>query len=302
MRTLAGAVLALVLPAAAAAQESAAFLKIGVGARAVGMGGAFTAVADDVNALAWNPAGLAFVDARQVGLTHTQHVAGTRFNFLGLVQPTRFGTFALGGRHLSQGRIDGRDAEGRPTGSFSAADGAVELAYGLKLFNGAYLGWGVKYLSSRIAEASAQTYAVDLGSMYELAPLGPGLPRLGLAVLNIGPGMRFLDERTPLPLTLAAGLGYRLPAGLILALDFRHRPYGNTSEVSVGTEYAVLPTFAFRAGYGAGRGLSGGSGLAALRGLAGGFGLRIYGYHLDYSITPFGELGNTQRFSVQAKF
>lgn len=302
MRILAPAVLVLALPAAAAAQESAAFLKIGVGARAVGMGGAFTAVADDVNAIAWNPAGLAAVESRGLGLTHTQHIAGTRFNFLGLVQPTRWGTFAAAGRHLSQGSMDGRDAQGRPTGSFRAADGAVELAYGLRIFPGALLGCGVKYISSKIAEASARSYAVDLGTLYELAPLGPGVPRLGLAVLNIGPGMRFLEERTPLPLTLAVGLGYRLPVGLTLALDYRHRANGDASEVSVGTEYLVLPVFAVRAGYGSGKGLSGGTGVSRLTGLAGGFGLRIHGYHLDYSITPFGELGNVQRFSVQAKF
>ena len=41
-----------------AVQEGAAFLKLGVGARAVGMGGAYTAIADDVNSMGWNPAGI----------------------------------------------------------------------------------------------------------------------------------------------------------------------------------------------------------------------------------------------------
>src|SRR4051794_22299869 len=57
----------LLLPFLAAAQESASFLKIGVGARALGMGGAFTAIADDVTAMSWNPGGLGGLKQRELG-------------------------------------------------------------------------------------------------------------------------------------------------------------------------------------------------------------------------------------------
>ena len=54
---------------------------------------------------------------------------------------------------------------------------------------------------------------------------------------------------------------------------------------------------------GSAKAVSGGSGgLSALCGLAAGFGVKAYGYSLDYAITPFGELGNVQRLSLGARF
>ena len=299
MRILIALAIALALPTALAAQESASFLKIGVGARALGMGGAFTAIADDAAAIAWNPAGLAGLRQREIGFMHAEMVENTHFDYFGLAQPARGGTFGVGVRHLSQGTIQGRDSSGRPTDGYSASDTAVDLSYGFKSSERLRLGGGVKIIHSTIAEASAQSLALDLGSVYECSYFGPGVPRLGLAVQNIGPGMKFLDERSPLPLTVASGVGYRLPSGLTVAVDYRHRPYSRASELNLGTEYAVLGSFAVRAGYAS---MVGGAGSSALKGFAGGFGLTARGYSLDYSITPFGELGNAHRLSIGARF
>lgn len=161
----------------------------------------------------------------------------------------------------------------------------------------------MKYVQSVIGSDSASTLAVDLGGQYSLASAGPGTPLLGIAVQNLGRGLRFADQTDPLPLTVAVGAGYRLPAGLILALDYKQRPHARTSEVGFGTEYAILTGFALRAGYGTGQVLNNGAGdMSALNGMAGGFGLKMSSYSLDYSITPFGTLGNAQRFSFGARF
>lgn len=302
-RVPAVALLALWLTAPLAAEESAAFLKIGVGARALGMGGAYTAVAEDVSAIAWNPAGLAGLSKTEFGATHAELFANTRYDFLGLARPTRFGTWGAGAAYLSQGKLEGRDEAGKAVGNFDASDLALQLSYASRLPWGIGLGGNVKYVDSRVGDEGARTFAVDIGGMYQLGPLGPGTPQLGLAVQNLGPGMRFLDTTSPLPLTLAVGAAYRLPVGIILAVDYRHRPYGPVSDVSVGTEYAILSAFALRAGYGTARSINGERGsLAGLNGFAAGFGVRFYSLGLDYSMTPFGELGNVQRFSLGARF
>jgi long-subunit fatty acid transport protein len=304
MRKIILALLLFALPGAAYASETASFLKLGVGARAVGMAGAYTAIADDVNALAWNPAGLSALEKRELGAMHAEMTEQTRYGFAGYAQPSKYGTFAVGGVYLDHGNIDGRDANGRPTGYYSASDQAVSLGFGSRLETGLRLGANVKYIRGSIAGTSAQSCAFDFGGQYALAELGPGVPLLGLAVQNLGPGLKFQDRTSQLPLTVAVGVGYRMPKGLTMAMDFKQRPHAKQSEFSAGAEYALLTHFALRAGYTTTQAESGSSmgDFSALNGFATGLGFKMKGYRLDYSFTPMGELGNVQRFSLAAKF
>lgn len=297
--------LVLGLASAAAAQESAAFLKLGAGARALGMGGAYTAVADDASGPAWNPAGLSAMSRPEVAATHAALPNQTRYDFLGYAQPLGRGTLGAAASYLSQGSLDGRDASGRPTGGFSASDAAFSVSYAPRLAGPARIGGGFKYVRSAISDVSAQTFAVDLGGQYALGGWGPGRAHLGLAVLNIGPGMRFLDKSQPLPLTLAAGVAYRLPAGILAAFDAKHRPHGDGTELGVGAEYAMLGNFSLRTGFSRTAGpaaASLGAQASAFAGFAAGFGLKARSYSLDYSMTPFGDLGAAQRISLGARF
>jgi hypothetical protein len=304
----AAALLAMTLlaPLPASAQDSAAFLKLGVGARAMGMGGAYTAVADDVNAVYWNPAGLSRLTQPAAGATHADLFANTRYDFLAYAQPTRYGAFAAAAGYLSQAAIPGRDNAGTPAGNYNASDAAVYLAYAHRVpsISGLGLGGGIKYIRSTIADASAQSWAFDLGACY--APrgsAGSGGPAFALAVTNLGPGMKFLDQNSPLPLTIAWGGAYRLPFDMLLALDYKYRPHDHPGEVGIGAEYQLNPNFAVRAGYDSKTAKSDGKGgFAALSGFTAGFGINIHSYSLDYSIAPMGELGNVQRFSLAARF
>ena len=66
---------------------SAKFLSIGVGSSAVGMGGAFTAVADDATAMYWNPAGLSFHNTKEIYFNHANWIADISFDYFGLTLP-----------------------------------------------------------------------------------------------------------------------------------------------------------------------------------------------------------------------
>jgi hypothetical protein len=73
------------------------FLNTGVGARPMGMGGAFTALCDDVHAVYWNPAGLVHAPGRQVLFMHAESFGGlVRQDYLGLVLPLKTAHSALG--------------------------------------------------------------------------------------------------------------------------------------------------------------------------------------------------------------
>ncbi|PCI38947.1 MAG: hypothetical protein COB53_04060, partial [Elusimicrobia bacterium] len=156
---------------------------------------------------------------------------------------------------------------------------------------------------SEIGPFSAQTIAFDLGAKKKI----PGRPlTLGAAVLNIGKGMQFLDQVDPLPLTFSVGAAYRIANTLNLAVDVRHDVHAGRFDVGIGSEYAVLPSFSLRAGYASqfdGASSGGTGGLSGqIGGLGGGFGIRRNGYRADYTFTPFGALGNLQRFSFGASF
>ena len=180
----------LALPLPALGQETAAFLKIGVGARALGMGNAYTAVADDVSAMAWNPAGLARISRPELGATHAELTTDTRYDFVGFAQPTKLGTFGAAANYLSQGTIEGRDVNGAPAAGYTASDEAVNLSFASRMTSALGLGANVKYIRSSIADASAQSYALDLGGQY--CPLairpGPGLPCWAWRSRTWGPG------------------------------------------------------------------------------------------------------------------
>jgi hypothetical protein len=128
---------------------------------------------------------------------------------------------------------------------------------------------------------------------------------LGAAIQNLGPGLKFLDERSSLPLTFAAGAAYRFPIGLALAADARLRPHSHIQEFGIGTEYTALKALTFRGGW-LGTRTTGSSPSRARavvpQGFAAGIGLRISTFNLDYSFQPAGELGNAQRISVGSKF
>ena len=73
------------------------FLSVGAGARALGMGGAFVAVADDGTAAYWSPGGLSSLERREVDFMHSQQFDNlVKTNFISYVHPTsNWGTFGI---------------------------------------------------------------------------------------------------------------------------------------------------------------------------------------------------------------
>jgi hypothetical protein len=97
-RAIARSLLAMTLAVLAASPAAATkyageFMKIPVGARAVGMGGAFSAVADDATAPYWNPAGMVYLPYREGFLQHAEQFGSlVNHNFGGVVMPLKSGT------------------------------------------------------------------------------------------------------------------------------------------------------------------------------------------------------------------
>jgi len=293
-------VVVVLLAGAARGAETASYLDIGVGARALGMGGAYTALADDAHSVYWNPAGLARLEKREVAASHSELGNSTRHDFLVYAHPTSQAVLAGALTYLSQGAIAGRDAAGRPTGGYDASDAALAFAAGRKT-DVVDLGVSVKYLRSHIAGTEAQGFALDAGLRREV-PAGGGKVVLGAALRNVGPGLKFESQRNDLPLRAALGGAYRFASGHALAVDLQNGPRGAGTEGGAGGEYKAFEGVFLRLGYTSKSAAVAGSGFDAARGLTLGLGLRKDGFGLDYAAQAAGELGSTHRFTLSARF
>ncbi|OGS40809.1 MAG: hypothetical protein A2506_05945 [Elusimicrobia bacterium RIFOXYD12_FULL_66_9] len=285
----------LLVPGATWAAETASFLTVGAGARALGMGGAYSALGEDADSLYWNPAGLARLERKDVAASHTELFAPSRHDYLAYAHPTTMGTFAGAFTYLSQGSLDGRDALGHPTGSYQASDSAASFGYARKT-EWADLGASIKYLRSHIGSTEAQGAALDLGARRSLDALV-----VGLAARNIGPGLKYENQRNDLPLRLAAGAAYKLVGGHAVVFELTNGPRGAGTDAAFGGEYQPMRNVMLRGGYTT-QSAGGGSGFEAARGLTLGIGVTRERWRLDYAVLPMGELGTSHRFSLGGRF
>lgn len=279
---------------------SANFLKLGAGARALAMGEAYAAVADDATALYWNPAGLTLIPARQFSATfmHAAHVASSFYDYGATARNLGpAGAWGVGLQYFSAGSVVGTDETGAQTGDFTPQDLAAALGYA-RQFRGYSIGVAGKYISSRIA-GSARTGAADIGL---LTPgYIDGKLRLAFTASNLGGRLRFDEVSEDLPRQMRLGAAYRFNPRWLAAADLI-LPADNDPAAAVGIErrwgVGSQTGFAARAGFNSRtvRDLDG------LNALSLGLGLASGGLGLDYAFLPLGSLGTTHRISLSMRF
>jgi len=272
-----------------------AFLRIGVGARAAGLGEAYTALATDATATYWNPAGLAALPGSQIAFTHTEWLQDIRSEFLAFAFPAFGGHIGLSVNSTNVGGIERRvGPSDEPLGTIASHDLAFGVSYGRALGAGLRAGLTVKYLYEKIYVESTSGVAFDLG--LSLQPFGEGLT-LAAVLQNLGSMNALRQESVELPSTVRVGFAYHLalPAvtgGLTLAAD-AVKVKARDLRGHFGAELEVLQYLGFRIGYQTG---------AEETGVSGGVGVAYKRYRLDYGYMPFSSnLGNTHRISISVQ-
>lgn len=284
--------------AASPGRSAANFLKIGLGAKGAAMADAQAAIADDVTAAYWNPAGLATLRFKEISVMHYALVEGIRYEQAYYGQPTPdYGSFAVGFSLLDYGSIQGYDASSLPTGSVNARNLLLTGSWAKKLLKNSKLqsGASVKYLQSDLAGYKAAAPMLDLGVLY---PFEVGKLRglsLAAGLRNIGPGLKYQSESAPLPQQFVLGAGLTTLGGNLLLDVDAIKPNDNQSYLACGIEYRIYNLVALRAG------LNGNSNFIG-DGVTYGMGLRFDQWNIDYALVPYGDLGNTNRVSVAFRF
>jgi len=277
-----------------AGTKAMSFLKIGVGAEAIGMGESQVAATNDLYASYWNPAGLAQIQQAQLGFMHNQWFEDIKHEYLGFVQPFgNLGVISSSILYLSYGEIQGRDENGKETKKFRPYDLAVILSYGRPLFKDLAIGVNAKWMREQIDEESAQVYALDIGALY---PINDSLC-VGLNLQNLGTKAKFVEESFDLPTNLKFGLSYKLLKDAFKVTADLNKPSDDDISIGVGAGLSIAKLLHLRGGY---KYSIGGNDLGAVSGFTTGLGFTYEGFQIDYAFANYGKLGAVHRISLIA--
>ncbi|MDD4003625.1 MAG: PorV/PorQ family protein [Elusimicrobiaceae bacterium] len=307
-KTLGAVLCALVFSCGAAfaageGTSAAQFLKIGAGSKPGAMADAYTALADDVYALYYNPAGMARMARPQFAGQLTNYFQDSDYGFLGFAYPFRDGSGET--RHsigvsiysLKVNSLERRTQDtDNSAGLFDASDMAYSLSYACRVSRGLGLGASAKYIRGQIDDVKASAFAMDFGAQYVFERLS-----LGVTVRNAGSKMKYGSEADFLPLGVFFGLGYRAGDALALALEtYKYRDYKLCGAFGADyTQELVRSALwgSLRAGYTTHNTDSDG-----FNGATFGAGLKYSKTAFDFAWVPFGDLGNTFRYTLSVQF
>ncbi len=233
-------------------ETGAPFLKIGVGARAASMGEAYTAAADDVTSLYWNPAGLSFLQDRQAIFMHDIWGEQVYLDYLAYAQ-TIGNDDALGASatYFWMSPVDVNDDSGKLTGqTWSVYDICGTLGYSRKLGDKFSLGITAKYIQDQLGTFQSIGFAGDFGLLCKIIS-DPDV-RIGAVIQNIGTPIQFISASSVLPLVGKVGaysLIYRDADNAVGIAADMVVPNDNYIYGDYGLEYSLQNVLIFRGGY-----------------------------------------------------
>lgn len=225
-------------------RTAADFLQIGVGADAAGMGGAYSSVARGASATFWNPARIVSSGTTEVSLSHFMWYQGIKLEH-GSAAIALSPTMALGASitFLDYGTIDAYDVNGNSTGEVSSYDMQGGLSLSLALSERFSIGITGKYVSEKLADLTASTFAGDLGISYQSNRWS-----LSLAAFNLSRGITFASVTEKLPSSVRAGIAVTpFSPAFLTSLEVEKRLYGDVV-VRQGVEVNVRDQYYLRGG------------------------------------------------------
>ncbi len=223
------------------------FLTWGAGARSLGMGKAFTGLADDATAIYYNPAGLSFQNPLQISLNHVMLFYDTMFDFVAITYPVSgIGTFGAAYTRLGSTGFEGRDDRWFSLGKFDIVNQAVSLSYAKDLTAWFGVGLNIKLINQNIFEKSVIGYGADVGLIWVPSEYFS----FGLSIINaLPPSIKLSETAESFPILIKSGFALKLfGERAIPVVDIEKEMSKKDLKFRLGLEVYPLQSLALRAG------------------------------------------------------
>lgn len=211
------------------------FLLLNPDSRAGGIGESGAGLADNVSAIHWNPAGIAFLEGSEFGLTHSnwlpQFNLDIFYDYLSYRQYINSisGSVLASIRFMNYGQFARTTAQGPEViGTFNSYDAALTLGYATKLHSDWGFGVNFRIIHSRLSDQPtgeeqgkgvSTTVSFDVSGMWR--PEHLNLPLIGnfgnkfsvgANLSNLGPKIYYIDQdqADPIPTNFRLGFAFRL--------------------------------------------------------------------------------------------
>jgi hypothetical protein len=286
--------------------DGASFLNIPVGAGPASLGAAYTALATDAYAPIWNPAGLARLSGNEASAQHLAYLESMNYESLSFVHPlgprdapthrgVGFSVQYLGAGDITRTDIDagGNPTTTNPGDRFSSHFASYNASYGQTLTEKLAVGLTGKWIDAKVDNVGARAYAADVGALYSANEA----IRFGASLVNVGTRLKFISDGDSLPAAFKLGAAWRSDSHYIVSAEGVYEKSGLAS-YHVGAEWRPTGLVSLRAGYRTDTL----KGLNAMAGFSTGLGLHLCGQEFAYAWTPYGDLGDTQYFSLRVRF
>jgi Tfp pilus assembly protein PilF len=258
------------------------------------MGEAYSAVADDVFALGWNPAGLNQLREPQLALMHNEWSSslGLRQEYLAYGQRTGMGGIAVAVNYFSLGELEKRTTSGALDGAVGGYDISGSLGWGFALAKNVDAGLNLEYGMESLYGTSSSAYGGGLGLNWR------ALSNVNIAVAALHLGAASGGFSTPGQANVGVAADF-FKRSLLFAVEGSKGLNDEASAGKAGMEWWLFDLLALRGGYrsrfGAPEGDLG-SGLTA------GLGIKYGILRVDYAYVPYGTLSTTHRLAAMLNF